>query len=111
MEKEVVRQDGEGGNSISRVDRIPKFDEKSGYKDDLEKNAAPKLWVDVIKGNRRTVNGKALAFVAPNIVEGKPVVKIVQEDVESEIKYWETSLIMYAIGGDLSMNAVKNFMI
>ncbi|XP_058775928.1 uncharacterized protein LOC131650228 isoform X2 [Vicia villosa] len=54
-----------------------------------------KLWVDVIRGNRLTRNGKALAFVTPKIVNGKPVVKI-EEDVASEIRFWETSLITIA---------------
>jgi hypothetical protein len=36
---------------------------------------------------------------------------IEEQDVESEKKFWENALIMYAIGEDLSMNDVNKFMI
>jgi hypothetical protein len=39
------------------------------------------------------------------------VVDIEDADVESEVKFWASSLIMYVLGGDLSMGAVKQFMI
>lgn len=68
------------------------------------------LWVDVICGNRIMKNDKALLFVAPKIINGKPVVEIEEDDVATKIRFWETSLIMYAIGGNLSMNVVKNYM-
>lgn len=44
-------------------------------------------------------------------MEGELEVEIEEEDVESEMKYWEASLIMYVIGKDLSLNVVKQFMI
>lgn len=62
---------------------------------------APKsenLWVDVIRGNRVNSNGIQLQFVALKIFYGKPEVEIVAEDVESEVRFWDTSLIMHAIG-------------
>ncbi|KAF1896253.1 hypothetical protein Lal_00018532, partial [Lupinus albus] len=33
-----------------------------------------------------------------------------EEDVATEMKLWEYKLIMYVLGDDLSMNAVKTFM-
>lgn len=37
-------------------------------------------------------------------------VEIEAEDVASEIEFWKSSLIMYVLGGDLSMTAVKQYM-
>ncbi|XP_058766287.1 uncharacterized protein LOC131639859 [Vicia villosa] len=69
-----------------------------------------KLWVDVIRGNRQTANGKVIQFVVSAIVDGVKEVEIEIEDMESEIRYWDTALIMYAIRGNLSMHPVKNYM-
>ncbi|CAK8532570.1 unnamed protein product [Lathyrus sativus] len=52
----------------------------------------------------------AIEFVAPKVVEGEIEVDIEDSDVESEVKYLESALIMYALGRELSINAVKNFM-
>lgn len=35
--------------------------------------------------------------------------EFVADDVGSELRFWETSLIMYALGKDLSMNVVKQY--
>lgn len=32
-------------------------------------------------------------------------------NVKSEVRFWEDTLIMYVLGRDLSMTAVRNFMI
>lgn len=52
----------------------------------------------------------AIEFVAPKILEGEIEINIKVVDVESEVKFWESSLIMYVLGKDLSMNVVKHFM-
>ncbi|CAK8531390.1 unnamed protein product [Lathyrus sativus] len=69
-----------------------------------------KLWADVLKDNRNPAKGRAMKFIPPQVVEGKIEVQIEEDDVSSEVKFWESSLILYAMGADLSMNAVKNFM-
>ncbi|CAK8542187.1 unnamed protein product [Lathyrus sativus] len=69
-----------------------------------------KLWVDVLKDNRNPTKGRAMKFIAPQVVNGKLEVVIENEDIISEVKFWESSLILYTMGVDLSMNAVKNFM-
>ncbi|CAK8540004.1 unnamed protein product [Lathyrus sativus] len=69
-----------------------------------------KLWVDVLKDNRNPAKGGAMKSIAPQVVDGKIEVLIEEDDVRSEVKFWESSLILYAMGADLSMNAVKNFM-
>ncbi|CAI8611328.1 unnamed protein product [Vicia faba] len=73
-------------------------------------NKEKKLRVDVISGNRIPANDLVLGYYAPLMMEGKPVVIISNEDVEKELMYWKNSAIMYVLGKDLSMNAVKQFM-
>lgn len=73
-------------------------------------NEPRKLWIDVIRGNRNLGNGMAIEFIAPKIIEGIAEVEIEEEDIVNEVKFWDTTLIMYVIGGDLSMHVVKQFM-
>ncbi|CAJ2641905.1 unnamed protein product [Trifolium pratense] len=80
-------------------------------KSEEQKDDTQKLWVDVLSGNRNPINGLAMEFVAPKFVNGEVEVEIEAADIESEVKFWQSSLIMYVLGGDLSMNAVKQFMI
>ncbi|CAK8532363.1 unnamed protein product [Lathyrus sativus] len=84
---------------------------------ELEKPKSPptpeegrKLWADVLKDNRNPAKGRTMKFIPPQVVEGKIEVQIEEDDVSSEVKFWESSLILYAMGADLSMNAVKDFM-
>ncbi|CAK8537819.1 unnamed protein product [Lathyrus sativus] len=84
---------------------------------ELEKPKSPptpekgrKLWADVLKDNRNPAKGRTMKFIPPQVVEGKIEVQIEEDDVSSEVKFWESSLILYAMEADLSMNAVKNFM-
>ncbi|XP_058776662.1 uncharacterized protein LOC131650983 [Vicia villosa] len=69
-----------------------------------------KLWVDVISGNRTPENGLPIEFSAPNLVDGELQGEIEEDDVFDEKCDWEAALIMYAIGKDLSMHTVKQFM-
>ncbi|CAK8537114.1 unnamed protein product [Lathyrus sativus] len=69
-----------------------------------------KLWVDVLNDNHNPTKGVSMKYVPPSIVAGEIQITIEDEDVETELKFWENSLIMYVLGGDLSMNTVKNFM-
>ena len=80
-------------------------------KDDPKGNQeARRLWVDVISENRNPTKGRMMSYVAPKMVEGQIEIEIEDEDIESEIRYWENALILYVLGGDLSMNTIKNFM-
>lgn len=60
-------------------------------------------------GNRLPTNGMHIDFTAPTIVDGEIEVVIDEVDVESEMLFWESALIMYVLGKDLSMNAVICF--
>lgn len=96
-----------GNNAIPENPNTEEQQDLMMKKMNVDKN---KLWVDVISGDRHSTNGMQLQFVVPKIVEGKIEVEIEEEDVESEIRFWENSLIMYVIGTNLSMNAMKNYM-
>ncbi|XP_058783390.1 uncharacterized protein LOC131658072 [Vicia villosa] len=84
---------------------VEKIDKEN--KEDVE---SPKPWVDIIKGNKLAVNGSVIEYNAPMLVNGEIEVHIEEQDVASEKKFWKNALIMYAIGEELSMNAVKKFM-
>ncbi|CAK8566575.1 unnamed protein product [Lathyrus sativus] len=69
-----------------------------------------KQWVDIINDNRNPSKGLTMEYVAPKVVNGMIEIAIEQEDIETEIRFWDNALILYVVGGDLSMNMVKNFM-
>jgi hypothetical protein len=48
-----------------------------------------------------------MEYVAPKRVNGEIEVEIEATDVDSKIQFWGSSLIMYVLGGDLSITAVK----
>ncbi|XP_058775015.1 uncharacterized protein LOC131649265 [Vicia villosa] len=102
LDKKVTGSDGKGtSEAVSKVEEPVKA---------KVIGESSKLWVDVISGNRQTTNGKQLQYVAPKINDGIIEVEIEEKDVESEIRFWENSLIMYVIGTNVSMNAMKNYM-
>ncbi|CAK8561820.1 unnamed protein product [Lathyrus sativus] len=92
------------------LDAVPKKSETGKPIHEGASEEGCKLWVDVQKDNRNPTKGGAMKFIAPQIVNGKLEVVIEEDDIISEVKFWESSLILYAMGVDLSMNAVKNFM-
>lgn len=67
-------------------------------------------WVDIIKNNRSSTNGLNIEYTAPSIVKGEIEVVIVEQDIASELKLWEHALIMYVMGGELTMKTMKKFM-
>ncbi|XP_058745733.1 uncharacterized protein LOC131618551 [Vicia villosa] len=75
-----------------------------------DKTKTPRPWVDVTRDNRLPQNGLNIEYTPPTIVNGELEVIINEQDIQSEIKYWENSLIMYVLEGELTMNAVKGFM-
>ncbi|CAI8597013.1 unnamed protein product [Vicia faba] len=70
-----------------------------------------KLWVDALNDNRNPAKERSIKFIVPKMVNGEIEVKIEEDDVISEVIFWKPSLVLYTLGGELSMNAVKNFMI
>ncbi|XP_058750187.1 uncharacterized protein LOC131623206 [Vicia villosa] len=76
----------------------------------IEDTEARKLWVEVLSGNRNLGNGMAIEFVTPKIINGEVEIEIDESDIENEVKFWDSTLAMYVLGGDLSMNIIKQFM-
>lgn len=68
-----------------------------------------KLWIDVLNDNRNPAKGMAIEYVQPTLVDGEIEIAIDEEDIVSEKKFWENALVMYVLGGELSMNGVKHF--
>lgn len=68
-----------------------------------------KLWIDVLNDNRNPAKGMAIEYVQPTLVDGEIEIAIDEEDIVSEKKFWENALVMYVLGGELSMNGVKQF--
>lgn len=54
-------------------------------------------------------NGLDIEYTTLEVADGEIEVTIEEQDIQSELKFWENSLIMYVLGGELTMNAVKKF--
>lgn len=54
--------------------------------------------MDVISGNRNLTNGMQIEFVVPKLVNEEIEIEIKEEDITTEVRYWESALIMYVIG-------------
>ncbi|CAK8573801.1 unnamed protein product [Lathyrus sativus] len=113
---DAVRNDSEENGSLAEenVEIVPDTENLGHQSTEVrmegETSQTKKLWVDVINENRNPAKGLTMEFVAPKIIDGEMEIQIEEEDVEKEVKFWESALIMYALGVDLSMNAVKQFM-
>lgn len=68
-------------------------------------------WVDVIKDNCLPDRGLSIGSIAPTLIDGIVEQEIDAAAVKTELTSWETTLIMFTLGEDLSMNLVRQFMI
>lgn len=102
-----------GLKNLESIEERPQFEnlcEKDGEESKPESEEPRRLWVDVLSNNRNPANGMVIEYVAPKIVNGDIEIDIEEEDIASEMKFWETTLIMYVLGGEVSMHMVKQFM-
>ncbi|KAH1253271.1 putative ribonuclease H protein [Glycine max] len=102
-ERDVEVEDAETLESIDNRPISPKAE--------IKPMDPPKLWVDAVSDNRNPSKGLYMEYVAPNVVNGEVEIEIEEDDIATEMKFWETTLILYALGEDLSMNAVKSYMV
>ncbi|KAL5184132.1 Transposon TX1 uncharacterized protein [Glycine soja] len=102
-ERDVEVEDAETLESIDNRPVSPKAE--------IKPMDPPKLWVDAVSDNRNPSKGLSMEYVAPNMVNGEVEIEIEEDDIATEMKFWETTLILYALGEDLSMNAVKSYMV
>ncbi|XP_060182421.1 uncharacterized protein LOC132612097 [Lycium barbarum] len=63
-----------------------------------ESREIPPIWTSLFASNRSSKNGMKLTYIPPEIVEGKPVAQLEQEEMDSEIRKWSSALIVYVIG-------------
>lgn len=61
----------------------------------------------MISGNRKLENGMKIDFITRKVVNGEIEVETELEHIIVEVRYWESALIMYVIGRDISVNAIK----
>ncbi|CAK8563925.1 unnamed protein product [Lathyrus sativus] len=110
LENEIVGATSDACEKVNRNDETEVNENpKSSKKGDKGKRDE-KLSVDVIRGNCNAPNEMSIQFIAPKIVDGQVEMEIAKEDVEADMRFWETSLIMYVLETNLSMHAVKNYM-
>lgn len=69
-----------------------------------------KLCVDDLNENRNPNKGMAMKYVIQTSIEGEFDIEIEEEDITSELKFQENTLIFYGLGEDLSINMEKKFM-
>lgn len=99
-----VKKDKKEGNT----DKREEIEEDNTESPTLE--SPKKLWVEILSGNHNLVNEMTIEFLTPKIFNGEIEIKIKESDMKNEAKFWDTTLIMYILGGELSMNDVKQFM-
>lgn len=99
-----------GKNSKEKEENKEEPIESQTLEKSIEVTEARKLWVEVLSGKRNLGNGTTIEFVTPKIVNGEIEIERDEFDIENEVKFWDSTLIMYVLGGDLSMNIVKQFM-
>lgn len=66
--------------------------------------------MNVLSENRNPKNDIAIEYMAPKVVNAEVEIEIDDEDITSEVRFWETALIMYVLRYALSMKTVKNHM-
>ncbi|CAK8575428.1 unnamed protein product [Lathyrus sativus] len=112
LDKESVNQftvEGDSSNSNEKsIDEEVVEVETLEY--EIEDPKARKPWDDILSENRNTAMRSTIEYVAPTLVNEEVEVEIEEKDIGTEIKFWETALIMYVLGEDLSMITMKNYM-
>ena len=80
--------------------------EKEKEDDGAIKNSAEQ-WKIFTNQNRISSKGMGLKFLAPTIVDGCPTAKLEQNEVEKMNEVWRNSLIVYIVGQNPTLTAVK----
>lgn len=64
----------------------------------------------MLTDNRNLAKGLAMEYVAPSMVNDGIEIEIEQDDIASEVQFWENPLTLYVLGTDLSMHTIKSYM-
>ncbi|KAH0764709.1 hypothetical protein KY285_000580 [Solanum tuberosum] len=66
-------------------------------------------WANLFKGNRASDNGMSLTYIPPDLIDGKPVVKLDAIEVGEEADKWRCALIAYFVGPVPGYNAMSRY--
>ncbi|XP_058745862.1 uncharacterized protein LOC131618712 [Vicia villosa] len=105
--KEIVEPNPK--TPLGTISEETKEDLVADSKVETEAEEKNQPWVDVIKGNRLPFSRKHIEYTPPRVVNGEIEVNLEESDIVSEVQYWENAIVIYVIGSNLSMNAVKTF--
>nr|XP_009803445.1 PREDICTED: uncharacterized protein LOC104248817 [Nicotiana sylvestris] len=59
--------------------------------------------------NKLGKRGMDLSYIPPTMVEDEIIVELIQEDIDSEVSKWKYMVIVYVIGGSLTIGAMERF--
>ena len=80
-------------------------------KDDVGGNkSSADQWKIFTNQSRISSKGMGLKFLAPAIVDGCPTAKLEQQEVEKMNEVWNKSLILYIVGQNPTLTAVKSYL-
>ncbi|XP_058774580.1 uncharacterized protein LOC131648869 [Vicia villosa] len=85
-------------------------DDQMNTKPSVEPLPPPKPWVEIIQGNRDLSRGMAVEYIAPTLLNVDIEINIEETDVAQELEFWEYAVILFTLGGNLTMTAVRKFM-
>lgn len=69
------------------------------------------IMADVVRGNCNVQKGMQLSFYSPKINDGIKVVKLNPDEVTTQCREWECTLIGYVIRGNLPSKEMLNFIL
>ena len=78
--------------------------------DDGGSKSSGDQWKIFTNQSRISSKGMGLKFLAPVMVEGYPTAKLEQGEVEKMNEIWNNSLIVYTIGQNPTLTAVKTYL-
>ncbi|XP_060195078.1 uncharacterized protein LOC132624291 [Lycium barbarum] len=66
-------------------------------------------WTNLFSQNRVASKGMPLAYVAPTVVDGKPVVYVEEDEVKQQTQNWMNALVVYTMGDTPSYTFMSNY--
>ena len=75
----------------------------------IGRNTLQTPWKDKVSNPTTHSIGMPLKFVPPSLENGKPIVHIETQDVETLKKFWDRAVVLYVVGGNISANIIRGF--
>ncbi|KAK4716230.1 hypothetical protein R3W88_014568 [Solanum pinnatisectum] len=80
-------------------------------KENINEGGHKEPWANVFRNNRVAYNGMNMNFVPPQFIDGKTVVQLEEENVQSEEEKWRCALIAYVIKKCPGFNTMNRYII